>query len=140
MNWSILKYAIKDDNHRGFKEKYFLINSLFAIVLLLLLILPVFVSQSYFPILDHPKCFVKQNTGKPCPTCGITRSIEALYSGEIATSRLYHPYGLVIIATLLLQLFLRVLLIIKRAGKAYMIADLSVYAFILYGYWYLFSK
>lgn len=37
-------------------------------------------------------------TGAHCPTCGLTRSIAALFRGDIATSVMFHPAGLVVAA------------------------------------------
>ncbi len=52
-------------------------------------------------------CFYKQHTGNNCPTCGLTRSILALYSGNIDLSIYYHPEGIVLFAFLCIQTILR---------------------------------
>ena len=33
-------------------------------------------------------------TGAHCPTCGLTRSVAALFRGDIGTSVMFHPAGL----------------------------------------------
>ena len=40
-------------------------------------------------------------TGAHCPTCGLTRSIAALFRGDIATSLMFHPAGLAVAAFVL---------------------------------------
>ena len=39
-------------------------------------------------------CFIKQVSGIPCPSCGTTRSILALLSGDIANALWLNPLGL----------------------------------------------
>jgi hypothetical protein len=38
-------------------------------------------------------CPHKMLTGFPCPGCGITRSIMALYRGDLSGSFAYHAFG-----------------------------------------------
>lgn len=40
-----------------------------------------------------PQCFIKDHTGAPCPSCGLTRSVVAFYHGRWELSRSYHPLG-----------------------------------------------
>ncbi|MBI5816622.1 MAG: DUF2752 domain-containing protein [Nitrospinae bacterium] len=54
-----------------------------------------------------PTCFVRQHTGMPCQTCGLTRSIVAFYRGEWDNSLRYHKSGMLIIVVGLIELFLR---------------------------------
>ena len=35
-------------------------------------------------------------TGAHCPTCGLTRSVAALFRGDIGTSAMFHPAGIAI--------------------------------------------
>lgn len=35
-------------------------------------------------------------TGAHCPTCGLTRSVAALFRGDIGTSAMFHPAGLAV--------------------------------------------
>jgi hypothetical protein len=41
--------------------------------------------------LPRPICIFKEWTGLPCPTCGATRMIEALLSGEILAAASWNP-------------------------------------------------
>lgn len=54
-----------------------------------------------------PSCFVKKYTGKECPTCGLTRSIVALYNAEFNLSVKYHPAGYLFVCLLFFELLLR---------------------------------
>lgn len=56
-----------------------------------------------------PSCFVKKLTGKPCPACGLTRSIVALYNGDFNLSLKYHQAGYIFVCLLLLEFFLRLI-------------------------------
>lgn len=40
---------------------------------------------------DWFACYVKKLTGFPCPGCGGTRAVSALFSGNLIQSFLYHP-------------------------------------------------
>jgi len=54
-----------------------------------------------------PACFVKEKTGKECPTCGLTRSIVAIYNGDFNLSVKFHPLGYLFVLLLFVELFLR---------------------------------
>jgi hypothetical protein len=54
-----------------------------------------------------PHCFVKENTGLTCKTCGLGRSIAAFCEGDLAKSRDYHPYGYLLVLYFCFQLCLR---------------------------------
>ena len=41
-----------------------------------------------------PPCIWRMLTHVPCPGCGLTRSIRALWHGDIVLSFRYHPLGL----------------------------------------------
>jgi hypothetical protein len=41
--------------------------------------------------LPRPVCYLRDWTGIPCPTCGSTRLIEALLSGDIAGALAWNP-------------------------------------------------
>ncbi len=56
-----------------------------------------------------PSCFVKKYTGKDCPTCGLTRSIVALYNGNLNLSVKYHPVGYLFVSLLFIELLLRII-------------------------------
>src|SRR5215211_4032532 len=46
-------------------------------------------------------------TGRPCPSCGVTRSVVSALHGDFARSRLFHPAGVAITAMLLAQCAMR---------------------------------
>jgi hypothetical protein len=41
-------------------------------------------------------CLFRQATGIPCPSCGTTRSVEALAAGDIGRAAATNPFGLVL--------------------------------------------
>ena len=64
-----------------------------------------------------PECFVRRETGKKCPGCGLTRSIVAVYHGKWELARHHHPLGPTLVGVLLGELLLQiVLLAIKVPG------------------------
>lgn len=68
------------------------------------------VTDSLAPVsFAMPVCIVKQKTGKLCPSCGLTRSVVALYKGDISASSRYHSAGRVVVLVLFGELVLRVL-------------------------------
>jgi hypothetical protein len=46
-------------------------------------------------------------TGRPCPSCGVTRSVISAMHGDLARSRLFHPAGVAIAAMLVAQCAMR---------------------------------
>ncbi|MFH2108645.1 MAG: DUF2752 domain-containing protein, partial [Chrysiogenia bacterium] len=81
--------------------------------LFILLLIPIFIyipkisNESNFLKLTMPTCFVKKNLGHNCPTCGITRSIVALYNNKWTMSIHFSPNGYWIVIALVIQLLLR---------------------------------
>lgn len=47
-------------------------------------------------------CFIKNITGIPCPSCGVTRSILALFKGNILEAIWINPLGLIVMIFLLM--------------------------------------
>lgn len=43
---------------------------------------------------ELPLCFIKHTTSIPCPSCGTTRSINKLVSGDISSAFLINPMGI----------------------------------------------
>jgi hypothetical protein len=78
-----------------------------------------------------PDCFIKQQTGKPCPTCGLTRSVVALYNGNWNVSQHYYPKGYLIICLILFEICLRVVINFSKSGWA---PWLDIGQFLLIGY------
>jgi hypothetical protein len=38
-------------------------------------------------------CLFRRITGRPCPSCGLTRSWNAMGHGQLRTALLHHPFG-----------------------------------------------
>jgi hypothetical protein len=50
-------------------------------------------------------CLFRRITGRPCPSCGLTRSWQALGHGRIGDSIRFHPFGpLTVLAALWLAI------------------------------------
>jgi len=54
---------------------------------------------------DLTVCLVKNVTGLPCPSCGTTRSLLLLLSGDLQTALLTNPLGVVAAIALLITPF-----------------------------------
>jgi hypothetical protein len=61
---------------------------------------------------DHSLCHIRQFSGVPCPTCGTTRAVFALFSADLAGAIAFNP--LVLFATIVLALIVAVRLIAAR--------------------------
>jgi hypothetical protein len=72
-----------------------------------ILFVPLLLSHTH---LSGPPCPFRLSVGLPCPGCGLTRSLMALWHGDWLTSFRYHPLGLplfVVCVLLLIALLLR---------------------------------
>lgn len=47
-------------------------------------------------------CLIKHVTGIPCPSCGSTRSVQALLHGDVANALWLNPLGIVLFVLLIL--------------------------------------
>jgi hypothetical protein len=47
-------------------------------------------------------CMIKNATGYPCPSCGTTRAVQALYKGDLTGSFLLNPFGIIVSFALLI--------------------------------------
>lgn len=47
-------------------------------------------------------CLFKRITNFPCPSCGSTRSVVSILKGDLAGAVLWNPFGLIIMAILIL--------------------------------------
>lgn len=54
---------------------------------------------------DTTVCLLKNVTGIPCPSCGSTRALVALSSGDLSGIFRYNPIGMIIAAILLVAPF-----------------------------------
>lgn len=93
-------------------QEYAVANKIMIFVIVILLLLPplyIFAVQYNNSLASFMKldCFVKGQIGKPCPTCGLTRSIVLLYKGEFYESFSQYANGYIFVLLLLLQLVLR---------------------------------
>ncbi len=41
-----------------------------------------------------PACLIRATTGVPCPGCGMTRSLSAIWRGDLLSSFRFHPLGI----------------------------------------------
>lgn len=64
-------------------------------------------------------CPFKMLSGLPCPGCGITKSIVALYEGAIPESIEYHPFGIVVFGLAATFLFAQAVLNKAQVDKLY---------------------
>jgi hypothetical protein len=63
----------------------------------LLLIPPIAWALGRFDVLPHVTlCLFERVTGRPCPGCGMTRSILRLAQGDLVGSLRMHPLGVVL--------------------------------------------
>jgi len=62
-------------------------------------------------------CLFKQVTNMPCPSCGSTRAVFSILSGDISESLLLNPFGMIIISIMVLSPFLILYDVLK--GKQY---------------------
>lgn len=102
-------------------KEYKFVNLALAFFLMLLLLGPSLLNfqdshKDSLPFrLTLPKCFVQENTGAPCRTCGLTRSLMALYRGDWPLSIGYHPHGYAIALVFLIEFLLRpIFVLVKR--------------------------
>ncbi|MBN1932299.1 MAG: DUF2752 domain-containing protein [Desulfobacterales bacterium] len=94
-------------------HEYKFVNYLLLIVFILFLFLPFgfsFSKQSdkvrFFNV-QLPECAIHRTTGFKCPTCGLTRSISALYHENLHSSLYYNKAGILLVIYFLLQTLLR---------------------------------
>lgn len=100
-------------------KEYAITNKILSLIIITFLILPfiiIFTEQyTNLPIRAYrPKCFVETNTGHPCPTCGLTRSILLLYRGHFQESMKQYAHGYLFVLILSIQLFLRAIPILSH--------------------------
>ena len=93
--------------------EYKYVNISLTIMFSILMLLPIFLSipnnttNKFYKIIRPPNCVVKSTTGHYCSTCGLTRSIIALYSGNIQKSKAYHPLGIFVSIWLFFEFIFR---------------------------------
>ena len=96
------------------RREYRFANAGLAIVFFTLLIAPFFLyvpestTEKSLRFIKLPQCTIKTITGRPCPSCGLTRSIVVLYQGKIGMSQDFHPAGYLVVIWLIIELLFRV--------------------------------
>ena len=48
-------------------------------------------------------CLFKQLTGIPCPSCGSTRSVLSLLSGDLTGALIWNPFGFILMSILVIS-------------------------------------
>jgi hypothetical protein len=59
-------------------------------------------------------CLYVLRTGKPCPSCGITRSMISAAHGDFERARAFHRGGIPLVMMLLAQCAMRILFLWSR--------------------------
>lgn len=90
-------------------------NRALTLVLVLALCVPLSFSVDWLER-QAIACPLRQ-AGLPCPSCGITRSLAALYAGDLEASRAFHPAGSWLVAGLVVELCARPL--VARLARRY---------------------
>jgi len=82
-------------------------NKLYLIVLIACFsgYLYLFLTINYFEGDQTSVCMIKNATGYPCPSCGTTRAVQALYKGDLTGSLLYNPFGIILSVALFILPF-----------------------------------
>ncbi len=75
-------------------------NKLYFIILLACLtgFIYLFYSIHYSENINLKFCFFKNLTRYPCPSCGTTRAVQLLLTGDVVASLLMNPFGLLVAA------------------------------------------
>lgn len=72
-------------------------------------------------------CPIRYATGIPCPTCGSTRAIIALFKLDIMASLRYHPFVVPIIIAVFLGLHSNTNIVKhKKAAETYIISTAAI--------------
>ena len=64
--------------------------------------------------LDLGACFSMRFFGRPCPMCGLTRGLHAVWQGDLAAARTFHPLSLAVFVVLVAEVFFRLALLLAR--------------------------
>jgi hypothetical protein len=80
----------------------------------------------------HESCLIKQITGKPCPTCGLTRAVVLLFDGRFAEARTMHPSALWVGLWITIQIFLRAVFVVRPVSTYRLLIFDMVFSFITF--------
>ena len=75
-------------------------------VVLYVILIVVFILLKYTDIINFGPCYIKENLGLLCPSCGITRATKALLNFEFTSAIEYNSYYTLLLFPTLLILFL----------------------------------
>lgn len=113
-----LRFFVPDRDHAYHLN--ILLSNLFLIVVLFL-IYKATSSDSFLPNI----CLIDHFLGVECPFCGCTRSLGALFHGDMASAWNYNRVAVLFGAYLFLQLPLRVYLIARRFAPGHKLDRIS---------------
>ena len=76
-------------------------------------------------------CRYRMLTGRPCPTCGLTRGMRAVQTGSLREANAWNPLALPLTALALLEVFYRFGILVARRRKiphrALLIGDAGIH-------------
>lgn len=113
------------------RREYRFANAGLTILFFTLLIAPFFLyvpeskNEKSLRFIKLPQCAIKTITGRPCPSCGLTRSIVVLYQGNIRMSRDFHRAGYLVVIWLIIELLFRTGFIWTRTKLWFPWVDIS---------------
>ena len=115
-----------------FKKNYKTINIIVLCISIYLLIFSPLISillEKISPALT--KCPYLLMTGKPCPLCGGTRFLKHINNAFNDISYLFNKFGLIILI-MILEVFFRIILLIKKEKRDIVIkADIFIHLILL---------
>jgi len=99
-------------------------NVVVTLLLVFALLAPSLLSREWLE--QHVDVCPLRRAGVTCPSCGITRSILALYAGDLGASRAFHPMGVWLVAGATAELFARpmVMAMARRGSRVVSWVDL----------------
>ena len=104
---SPVKNDIKLNFRDGFrKEPYLIINTVFAGVILLIMIYSGIFSpeKDNYPVV----CIHEKLTGQPCVSCGLSHSFSLIVRGRVSEAYQWNRYGMQVFLFFIAQLLLRI--------------------------------
>jgi Protein of unknown function (DUF2752) len=110
--WVFVKFRIPEQNRHH--------AAMFISTLLVLLLVPVIPHVPHF-------CLMKKVLGIPCPGCGISHSLMAVFHLDPVTAWRANPAGIGVAVVLLLQIMARPLAI-AVPGTAALVSSISRYS------------
>jgi len=107
------------------KEPYIILNVTFMAVILAIFVYSAVYSAS---AADHPvDCQLKKLTGKPCATCGLSRSFSEIGRGNISAAIVYNRNGILIFCFFAIQFVLRIATTIIFIKKSMRTSNLAIF-------------